>query len=356
VALNNIFAGRSAIRGRKQSPQSVCDYNLLSTEEDVREPHGIVGKPEFVAPEAGLFALRQESKAIGGGRTVDNFAPGTGSRVDMGAIPFGSDLVLPERPIPVYLDRYQMEFSPQEVKAGAHRPVVATVKGEGFLSPYRIAQNEAFDWFTVTPQQGLLRSGESITFEVKVLPEKMRTRQIYRGAFLVRLANGYSRPVTVYARTDYVPPVKPESGGEFVAYVEGEEPAGGAGYEVVPDAGASGGRCVLVAGNAGRQPAEYRFSVPTDGSYVVLMRVRSEEPVAMHDSLYFSIDDGKMDQATLRSDTAWRWSMVAHNRQQSLTCLEPFRLKAGEHLLRVAPRESLFLDLIAVTPNPALFW
>lgn len=356
VALNNIFAGRSAIRGRRQSPQSTCDYNLLSTEEDLRDPHGIQGKPDFVDAEAGLFGTTQTSRAVGSGTAIDNFAPGTGGAVDMGAIPFGSDLVLPERPIPVYLNRYQMEFSPQEVKAGVQKAVAATVTGEGFVSGYRIAQNDAFDWFTVTPQQGVLKSGESVQFAVSVIPERMKTRKVYRGVFLVRLTNGYSRPVTVYARTDFVPPVKPESGGEFVAYVEGEAPSGGAAYDVMADAQASGGRCVLVSGEGTRQPAEYRFSVPVDGSYVVLMRVRSEEPVGAHDSIQFSIDDGKMDEATVRSDSSWTWSMVAHNRQQRLTCLQPFKLKAGEHVLRVAPRESVFVDVIAITPNPSLFW
>ena len=46
---------------------------------------------------------------------IDNFAPGTDGKVDMGAIPYGSEVVLPERPIPVFLDRYQLEFSADEV-------------------------------------------------------------------------------------------------------------------------------------------------------------------------------------------------------------------------------------------------
>ncbi|MHB8995490.1 MAG: right-handed parallel beta-helix repeat-containing protein [Armatimonadota bacterium] len=354
VAKNNIFAGKAAVRGREKSHNSECDYNLLSTADSVPEVHGIVAGPEFLDTGAGLFGLKSSSKAIGNGTRIDGFTPTTGP-TDIGAIPTGSDVVLPERPIPVYLDRYQLDFSAKEVKAVSAKSVVATVTGEGFSSPYRIAQNEAFDWFTVTPAQGVLQSGHTVPFTVSIVPERMKTRKVYRGVFLVRLANGYSRPVSVYATTDFVPPTKPADGGSFVSYLEAEAPSGGRAYEVVSDASASGAKCVIVSGRSDSTPAEYRFSVPADGSYIVLMRVKSEEPVGSHDALQFSIDEQPLAEATLRSDTAWAWSMVSHNRQQRLTCLQPFKLKAGEHVLKLSPREPLYLDLIAVTTNPEPF-
>jgi hypothetical protein len=355
VAQNNVFAGRSAVRGRAASPGSECDYNLLSTADSVPETHGLVAAPDFTDPAAGLFAPLATSKAVGNGTPLDNFAPGTNGKVDMGALPAGSARVLPERPIPVFLDRYQLGFTADEVKAGASKPVVATVRSDGFASAYRIAQNEAFDWFTVTPAQGTLKSGQTVPFSVSVVPDRMKTRKVYRGVFLVRLANGYSRPVTVYAKTDYAPPMKPAGDGSFITYLEAEAPAGGPAYEVTADEAASGGKCVLIDGARDSQPTEYRFTVPADGSYIVMMRVRSEAPVGAHDALQFSLDDVPLAEATLRSDTAWTWSMVAQNRQQRLTCLQPFKLKAGEHVIKLSPRESLYLDLIAVTTNPGQF-
>ena len=356
VAKNNIFAGRAAIRGRERSPQSEADYNLLSTEDSVPEPNGILGEPGLVDTDAGLFAPTPTSSAVGNATPIDNFAPAHGGAVDMGAIPAGSDLVLPERPIPVYLDRYQVGFSVEDVNTAAEKAVVAEVKGEGFTSAYRIARDDAFGWLTVTPEQGVLRSGETVQFIVSVNPDLMKSRRIYKGVFLVRLASGYSRPVTVYARTDYVPAVKPDSGDDFVAYLEAEAPTGGAAFEVIDDPGASGGRCVLVAGEGDREPAEYGFTVPEDGSYMVVLRVKSEEPEATHDSLFFCIDDQPMDQAGLRGDTSWTWCMAAQNQKMSLICLQPFKLAAGEHVLKLAPRESLYLDLIAIARNPRPFF
>jgi hypothetical protein len=355
VAKNNIFAGQSAIHGRARSPQSEVDYNLLSTEESLKDPNSILGAPAFTDPAAGLFEPLPTSPAAGKGLVIDNFAPATNGKVDLGAIPVGSGVLLPERPIPVTLDRYQLGFSPAEVKAARSQSVVATVQGGPFTSAYRIAQNEAFDWFTVTPRQGVLRSGQPVRFTVTLIPDRMKTRQLYRGAFLLRLANGYSRPVTVYAETDFVPPLKPAGNGSFVTYLEAETPAQNPGYEIMPDVLASGSQCLHLTGRSDGPPAEYRFTVPADGSYVLLVRMRSEAPVTAHDSLHFGLDDQPLKVSTLRGDTSWTWSMMAQNGGSRLSCLQPFKLQAGEHLLKIAPRESLYLDLIAVTTNPGLF-
>ena len=81
----------------------------------------------------------------------------------------------------------------------------------------------------------------------------------------------------------------------------------------------------------------------------------SDEPVGAHDTVRFAVDDGALDEACLLSATSWGWSLVAHNRKQRLTRLHAFELSAGEHVLKLAPRESIYVDLIAVTDNPAMF-
>ena len=85
------------------------------------------------------------------------------------------------------------------------------------------------------------------------------------------------------------------------------------------------------------------------------MRIRSDEPVGAHDTVRFALDDGSLDEACLLSATSWGWSLAAHNRQQRLTRLQAFDLSAGEHVLKLAPRDSIYIDLIAVTDNPAMF-
>jgi hypothetical protein len=355
VARNNIFAGRSAIAGRARSPQSDCDYNLLSTGQPGDEAHGILGKPDFVDANAGLFALRRTSEAVGHGITLDNFALDGEGRPDIGAVPFGSDLVLPVRPIPVVLDRYQLMFSASDVESARTGTVSATVRHQTSSIPFRIARNDAFDWFNVSPEAGVLKPGRTTTFSVTLRPEKMPPRTLYRGTFLIRLQSGYSRPVMVYAWSGVVPNVRPKSRNIWVTYIEAEEPDNQKTYKTVTDPEASQGKCLHLSGPSGEDPVEYRFSVPKTGRYFLLLRVRSDEPTGSHDSLYFGIDNGAFDRAQLRTAASWGWSMAAHNSQMSLICLQAFELAAGDHVVKLAPREPLHVDLVAVTDNPGLF-
>jgi len=357
VAENNLFAGRSAIRNRQGSPQSFCDYNLqVNLAPGEEEEHGLSGDAGLVDPAAGRYELKPDSQAIGKGTETAGFTSAAGGKIDLGAIPSGSGVVLPLRPIPLELDRYQLNWSQPETAAAATKTVTVTVAGNAFESPYRIAQNDAFDWFTVTPSSGILKSGETQTFTVKILSDKLPTlHRLHKGVFLIRLEDGYSRPVLVYAENDYVQPVKPTRDGVWVQYLEAESAAGGKPYQVVDDPTASGGKCLGLEGSSNDAPAELRFTVPKAGKYHLLLRIKSPEPVSSHDSLYFALDDAKEEQTQLRSDTSWSWCMAAHNRSMSLICLESFDLKAGEHVLKLVPRESLSIDLVAVTDNPEMF-
>lgn len=355
VARNNLFAGRANITGRAESPQSDCDYNLQANGEAGSEPNGLVGDPGLIDPGAGLYGLREGSPAIGRGQPLDNFAPGGPGGVDIGAIPFGSGRVLPVRPLPVRLDRHQLRFQAEETAAGAAGTVAATVDRADFRSPYRIAQNDAFDWFTVTPAAGVLEPGRAEVFTVTLRPERMKARALYRGAFLIRLPDGLSRPVMVYAATRYRQAVKPARDGVWTQFVEAEDAAGGGPYEVRPDPEASGGKCVLLAGRADAAPAEFRFSVPRAGKYFVVVRVRGEEPLGQHDSVRFGVDEGPLENAQLRVGTEWGWCLAARNRSMTLICLQAFDLGPGEHGVRLGPREAVLLDLVALTDSPAPF-
>jgi hypothetical protein len=355
VARNNLFAAKTNIGSRADSPQSDCDYNLQANGEAGSEAHGLVGDPGLVDPAAGLYGLREGSPASGRGLALDNFSVGAPDRVDLGAIPLESGRVLPVRPLPVQLDRNQLQFAAAETAAAAAKTVTATVQGPGFSARYRIAQNDAFDWFTVTPAAGTLESGRIASFTVTLRPERMTARALYKGAFLLRLAGGLSRPVMVYAVTSYQQAVKPARDGVWTQFIEAEAPTAGGPYEATADPTSSGGRALLLAGKAKENPVEYRFTVPRAGKYFVLLRVRGEEPVGQHDSLYFGVDAGPLETAQLRVATTWSWCMAAQNRSMSLICLQSFDLTAGDHVVKLSPRESVLIDLLALTDNPAIF-
>ncbi len=355
VAKNNIFGGQGVINGRAKSPKSECDYNLFSVGQPEDEAHGILGSPDFVDADAGLWALSQSSSGVGQGTVLDNFMPAGKGQPDMGAMPIGSKLILPVRPIPVGLDRYQIRFSEADVESGLTQMVTASVESEGFSGGFRIAQNEAFDWFTVTPQSGVLGSGQQTTFKVKLTADKMGNEPIYRGAFLIRLENGYSRPVMVYARKKVAPEIKPGGEDGWVVYCEAEQPGGNNPYQVVGDTGASGKKCLLLAGSDRGKTVEFPFTVPKGGKYFVVLRVKSANNAGSNKSLYFGIDQGTFDRAKVRTSAEWGWSLTAHNRDMSLICLEAFDLSAGDHVLKLGPQDSVYIDLAAITDNPGMF-
>jgi len=344
VARNNLFSGQSNITRWSQSPQSDCDYNLQSFGEPEREAHGLTGEPRLANPAAGLYGLCEDSPARARGQALENFTAAEPGKVDIGAIPFGSSRAFPIRPIPVQMDQPQLTFAPAESAAGASKAVSAVGQGS-----FRIAQNEAFDWFTVSPAIGTFEPGKSQVFSVQLRPERMGARRRYRGAFLVRLANGFSRPVVVYADTDWRPPVKPERPGVWTQFLEAEAPQNGSASEAVADPAASGGSALLLS-----KPVEYRFTVPAAGKYFVVLRGRSAAPNKLYAAFRFGIDDSGLKDSGIRAGTDWSWCLVAQNRSM-LTCLQSYDLNAGEHVVKLGPEAPVLLDLVALTDNPGIF-
>ncbi len=352
VAKNNILAGESGIGGRTKCKKAEADYNLVPADKPGDEKHGIFGKqPKFKNEQAGLYTPLKSCPSVGKGTAIDNFT--VDSNVDIGAIAQGSNLVLPYRPIPVTLDKYQLNFSLKKGTSPASQFVTATIGGKNFSIDYKIRQNNVFNWFTVTPSAGNLKSGDKLTFTVKLKPEKMTERMLYKGVFLIRLKNGYSRPVVIYAKTDVKAPIKPNKKDTFTLYFEAENPTAGKPYKVIKDENASGGKAVYVSGKR-KTPAEYSFNIPESGKYFILMRVRSDAPVGSHDSLMFSVDGEKINSAHLKSLETWVWAL-ASNSNSRLTQLKIYKLKKGKHTISIMPRESIYLDALVITDNPKIF-
>ena len=348
VAKNNILAGTYGVGGRRFCKKAETDYNLVTAEKEAYEKHGIFGVyPKFENEKAGLFTVKNSCPTVGKGVVIDNFT-GRG-KVDIGAFQQGENLILPYRPIPVSLDKYQLNFSSTNSKA---QTVRADIGGKNFSSEYRIRKNKVFRWFTVTPASGKLNSGEKIIFTVKLNPEFMKKRSIYKGVFLLRLKNGYSRPVSIYAKTDVKQLVKPAK--QATLYIEAEKTVNGKEYYAeLKDSEASGGKYILLSGR-NRKAAQYSFNISKAGKYFVVMRVKSDKPVSSHDSLQFSVDGGEMKTAHLQSDTCWTWALAANN-DQHLKHLKAFKLKKGKHIIKVMPKEAIYLDLISITEKPELF-
>ncbi len=231
---NNIFYTWSTWRGAKwgiidstKDPLSDYDYDMIvntayanATDPSVgqvdiaagQEPNGIFNQvPDFVSIADGLYELAAGSAGIDAGQIIPNFTDGyVGSAPDMGAYEYGSDRLIPARPINQRTDvnEVPLGYIPGEL---ASAQFVTVTNPDPVAIDYTIKKNDAFDWLLVTPTSGTIPANSSVELMVTIDHDlaPLRTPSNYnssasdnlvRGAFLVKFANGYSLPVSVYGR------------------------------------------------------------------------------------------------------------------------------------------------------------
>ena len=360
VSYNNIFSGSSYFAvGKYRWPN---DCNLVAAPDKGYGKNTVVAKdPGYVAPELGNYALAADSAARNKAKKLNNFSRGSA----LGAIQEDScDEVLPRRPIPAKTDASMLCFSEGEES----RHLTLTARNDvAFRQKFSIVKPEVADWFEVVPSSGILHTGQSITFEVKVKKDRMPERENWRGAFLIRFEDGLSRPVSVYVKNK---PVSIDANikkyGANVIFIEAENPTSGAPHTVIDDPAACSGKALdFKAANYNSYPAAptdpkkvnvYEFTVPKDGIYTIALRMRAEPPSGSHDSLYASVDSEKLTRIDYGNHVKkdWHWS-VASGLKSGVSTFGAYRLKAGKHTLRLAPREQMFLDAIAISDDIRVF-
>ena len=364
---NNIFACDAFFARSVFNWKNDFDYDLFHSgrsDRDAREKkrlnrlgfetHGLFTKPEFSDPENGDFRVKSASAAVDAGTTVPGFVTSyRGKAPDLGAFELGDDAPLPFRPSPLRVFPQQMNF--KVVPGKRPRPQKATVRllsSAGAAVAFRVRWNSSFNWLQVKPDRGVLTPGKAAILTVTVKPDRMTRPKLYRGAFLVRLPDGFSRPVTVYADNHLHPFLKTEGEGTTI-YIEAEKPVAPSPppFEIANDPAASEGAYIFLNPEMGRDKfCEYAFDIPSDGVYLLFVRVRSKEPVERHDSILFSVDGSKPKRAELISSVNWTTALIRN--VSGWTNIRPFHFKRGRHRVRILPSESIDLDLLIVTDDP----
>ncbi|MCL2710189.1 MAG: hypothetical protein FWE95_04850 [Planctomycetaceae bacterium] len=193
--------------------QSASEQFVASFRRFGQEQNAIIGDPLFVDPAAANFRLSPESPARG--KAVE--IPGiTRAGDNLGAF-FNNATDLPLRPLALVASPAELNF-PETGGSNTvtlHLPANAAAPIE-----FQIRQNNVFDWFTVTPANGTINPGETLTLTVTADPTKLTGRPKFRGAFLARTPNGLSRPVSVYAKGVYTEDKRPASAGPNTVYLE----------------------------------------------------------------------------------------------------------------------------------------
>lgn len=157
------------------------------------EANGILGLPDFEDERHGDFRLKPTSLGVDAGEVIPNFSDSYhGAGPDMGAFEVGEQRLMPWRPIDAELDKQRLT-----VWSGIPKTVTLHIgKLKGGSQAFSIKKNDCFDWLKVEPASGVLSSNSAATFVVTVQPENMK-RPLEKGAFLIKLDDGYSIPVVV---------------------------------------------------------------------------------------------------------------------------------------------------------------
>ena len=352
VVMNNAFdtsfvSGAASMKYQK----SVSDYNVMpKVKEAVPGKNGKLGDPGYADSSRGVLEPKADSCLVKAGKVIPNFTPE--KDVNIGAFQTGT--ILPQRPMPVKTSVNKLNFKVADKKS-APQSFKVKVCGKDYSSPFQVAKSATCDWFDVTPKSGVFKSGSEIEFTVTLKPEIMNQKTIYRGAFMLRQPDGLSRPVSVYADTDFIQKARLNKDGDATIYIHSEEYISGDGkVEVINDRNADGGKALRMYETKKGKPFVYEFTVPKDGQYHLMLRCRSGH----RPRVQIAMDDEKMHDAALSIMSYWSWATAIGRPKSSNPWswkVGAFTLKAGKHQLKLKPYGFKDIDLIALTADPGPF-
>ena len=353
VVMNNAFDTSNVCNKENMKKiGSVSDYNVMpESAEAVPGKNGKLTAPGYLNAANAVLEPAENSVLRGSGAVIPNFT--AEKDVNIGA--FQNGTILPLRPMPVKTSVNKLNFDVKNGKAASQNFTVS-VCGKNHKSAFEVVKSTTCDWFEVTPAKGVFESGKKITFTVKVKPELMNAQHLYRGAFLLRQEDGFTRPVSVYATTEFRQKARLHKDGDFAVYFNAEDyvSAGGK-VEVINDPQADGGKALRMYQSKNNKPFVYELTVPKAGTYHLMLRSRAGH----RPRVQIAMDDAKLEDAALSIMPFWSWATA---RNSSKTKVNPwgwkvgsFTLTEGKHTLKLLPLGWKDIDLIALTDNPASY-
>ena len=149
-----------------------------------QEKNGMIAQPQFVDAGHGNYCLKPGTPGAGSGKVIPNFS--TAKTVDRGA---GGEL--PFRPFGLKRDKANITLDCEK------NTVAKVTLTSNEKTAFKIYKNDEFSFFSVTPSSGTVMPGKPLVLTVKVNKDKITQARINSGAFLIRRADGLSRPVGV---------------------------------------------------------------------------------------------------------------------------------------------------------------
>lgn len=350
VSRNNVFiVGAHGVNAGNTDPRCDFDHDLFAKPDGRPGTWSIAGgdhQGKALRAPAGLADLdRGDLRPVDGSPSrgaavpLPGFAWLQGQDRDLGAI--GRDgRAVPWRPAGLASDGFLIAFrgSGPDILAQTRETVVRNTSDQA--QDFRIDQTAAQDWLIVEPATGTIPAGGEVRLRLR-LTEAIWTRQGSAvGAIVVRTA-ATSLPLSIQVEVrrhevDLISQVEDLPGAEAFTRVEDAEAFGGAYLTFAAE----------TPRKVGERGVDLVFTVPADGAYVLSLRLRCPEPIPEHDSIFLSLDGDEAANTPLSGNDTWGWSTCTGKNGMSLI------LTAGEHRLRLLPRESIDLDAVRLHAIP----
>ena len=274
----------------------------------------ITGEAHFVDAARGIYTLKSSSP--GYGKSVAIPGLNNSKNPNVGA---PAELELPYRPFGLSLaDGRKALFTVKNGKASA--PVKFTLKATAPVS-FEVKKSLDSDWYEVSPAKLSLKAGETAAITVSLNPARMKSRINYRSVFFLRSPEGFSRPVTVMATTDYVYPENREGVQVFKP---------GAPFKKV-----SGGGVRF----EGSDKFQFKITLTEKTGISIYMDVRALEPIGQHDSVLLGVNDEEPFYCPLKDLSTRKYTDCSARN---------YVLPKGTHTITVMPRESLDLRKVTI--------
>ncbi len=235
---------------------------------------------------------------------------------------------LPFRPAGFSVSRTQIRFEQNDDRIRTET-VTVTATEPGFCSAFRIVSPEASEHFRVSPAEGILEYGKPLILTVSSAPDRIRQARRNAGAFSVRLADGFSRPVSVETDSRRHPELRQKA-----------------------HAGAIYGEVVKLPA----EELELRFEVSVPGAYFLFVRSAENSSSRTRAALDGGEPELRYLTTPLYTENPWRNVAEPMNKQRNL----PYKLAAGSHTFRISRQPGMKAPdytgcLLARDPNGFLY-
>jgi len=311
-ARNNVIASTGGAISRRLFThfRSDFDFSLIGRPGDneaaakrLREQFGqeknsVAAPAQFVAEGRADYRLRENSPGWQAGCALPNVLPQKAPH--MGAYQPGEIEVLPYRPLSLQTDTQRLQFtwSPQGI---APQRVMLSLSKPGEAVSFTIRKNDSLDFLQIEPAAGVVSYGQPLALNVRIDEAKIPHAKLNSGSFLVRTANGLSRPVSVYvdASAHRALAERARAHGVIRAKVKAQDD----------------GSYVL------------RFRVPQDGSYYLFVNFAARPSSSVKESY-----NGQSERASLYCSHGSQplWAFVGRNSYGGQVN-QPRKLAAGIH-------------------------